>query len=43
MMSLSALAAVALGGAAGSVLRYWLAHQVNLVMEIGRASCRERV
>jgi len=35
MMSLSALAAVALGGAAGSVLRYWLAHQVNLVMGVG--------
>lgn len=35
MMSASALAAVAIGGAAGSVARYWLAHQMNLFMGVG--------
>jgi len=35
MMSMSAIAAVAIGGAAGSVLRYWLAHQMNLLMGVG--------
>jgi CrcB protein len=34
-MSMSAIAAVAIGGAAGSVLRYWLAHQMNLLMGVG--------
>jgi CrcB protein len=32
MMSASSFAAVAIGGALGSVGRYWLAHQVNLLM-----------
>jgi CrcB protein len=32
MMSVSSFAAVAIGGALGSVGRYWLAHQVNLLM-----------
>lgn len=35
MMSLAAVTSVAIGGAAGSVLRYWLAHQVNLFMGVG--------
>lgn len=35
MMSPTSLAAVAVGGAAGSVGRYWLAHQVNLMMGYG--------
>ena len=35
MMSMSAITAVAIGGAAGSVLRYWLAHQMNLLMGVG--------
>jgi len=34
-MSMSAITAVAIGGAAGSVLRYWLAHQMNLLMGVG--------
>lgn len=35
MMSVASLTAVAIGGAAGSVGRYWLAHQINLVMGVG--------
>ena len=35
MMSASSLIAVAIGGATGSVGRYWLAHQVNLLMGFG--------
>jgi CrcB protein len=35
MMSPLSLSAVAVGGAAGSVGRYWLAHHVNLLMGFG--------
>lgn len=35
MMSWMNVAAVAIGGAAGSVGRYWLSHQVNLIFGVG--------
>lgn len=35
MISLPALAAVAIGGALGSVTRFWLSHQVNLWLGMG--------